>query len=246
MKILVLAKNRDTSEVGWEMIPTDVKNNVASRIVQTRGKDPQFLKAGSMGSIYLLSTGNILKITSDESEAAAAEIIRDNPSPLMYPVMDVFEIQAGSPIFGLLLARLQPADPEWEEFGDIFNNWHSMMTNALDEKHPDKHTQIYLAPPVMDVFKRFMARTYGSNKFKEQLKWLQGVTEYLLKNEIKFLDVHGGNIMKNPETNEHVLIDLGYSETPEVELPRVTASVNRFIVAKNLIIISELLSHVMP
>ena len=243
MKILVLAKNRDKSQVGWESIPDDVKKNVLSRVVQDLNKNPEFLEAGSMGSVYLLSTGNILKITSDESEAAAADIVKDNPNPNLYPVMDVFEIQAGSPIFGLLLGKMEPADAEWEEFGDIFNNWHSKMTHIMDEKHPDKHTQIYLLPPIFDVFKRFCDRTYGQNKFKAQLRWLQDITEYLLKNEIKFLDVHGGNIMKNPETNEHVLIDLGYSETPEVELPRVTASVNRFIVAKNLIIISELLSR---
>lgn len=241
-KRIALAKNRNTSEYLIEDLSEGLKKNIYIRTGHMSFQEPEKINAGSKGTVYNLDNGLVFKLTSDASEAFAAYLLKLSPNECFYTVLDVFRIDTVPELYGIVLEDLVPSDKEWQLFGDIFNEWHSLLTNALEERNPEKDINIYLVPKTYQLFENTIHKKYGTERFSKQLSWLKCIQQHLQKLGILYLDLHGGNIMKDPKTGNHVLIYMGYSKTPPVSLDLVVDPEKQILVAKKLIILSKILS----
>lgn len=192
----------------------DNSERLAKRKIDVSGA--KALGAGGNGVAFDLGQ-TVLKITKDTKEANSSAVIRGKDFPNIVKVFDVFRFP-DTEYFGIWQEKLQPCpgqdkneftefvtDVEVESgmFSKIWalGDWKEIVDHAMEGAREDSEST---AESVGRVRKEIMVlqRKYQMDKIVAQLKAAK----------IKFRDFHGGNIMLRG--SEHVLIDLGYSQSP--------------------------------
>lgn len=219
------------------LLPSDLPESrwlkICERVGQDPDSEPEFIDAGTKGSVFLLDDGKILKLTSDESEAQSAAIVMRNPDPVVYKVWDVFEVPVGADkLWCIVQEKLAPADRDWGEFAQLFYHWHTDLMKKLNETTTETTRRVpYINEDLVLEFVEFLEKDHGGfDRWGAQIMWLDRLSTYLQKVKIKFMDLHKDNIMKRPNS-DHCVIDLGYAKSPRVHIDVVARLIARKLVA---------------
>jgi serine/threonine protein kinase len=178
------------------------------------------LGAGTQGVAYSVSSGQVLKVTQDKSEAIAAAHVVNKSFKNVYKVFKVFEI-GQSPrgqLFGILQEKLAPV-PQTE----------TLLRNLLEFDggltYPLNHNE-YETPEDLEYVKEIITVTGQADGMSDQIPQVTAAVSQIINGlrEIKSVgitygDLHIGNIMKRGAN--YVLIDFGYSQSPAVDLEKI-------------------------
>ncbi len=175
----------------------------------------KLLGSGGMGSAFEIKNGKVLKVTIDDSEAKAMNIVKNYPHPNIVKVNRVFKVKGNNRYF-IDQEKLLPIPKEFK-FGkaetlEIFYSFASQKLKKMNVKDAIKKTQ--------EDFKE-----YDENHIKKE-KWFNSnkeaqklildtlkATKHLQQLGINFQDFHMGNILRDKNGN-YKLIDLGLSVGP--------------------------------
>jgi hypothetical protein len=171
--------------------------------IEVDPKAPQHpLGSGTQGLVFELPDGSALKLTLDRQEAKAAALVARKPDPKgnvvhAYTVLKVVNNDTDIAIWAIVmekLKRLPPGDP-FAEYADAWGRY-----------------QMCIHPKNLDgFFDEVGVEFQDGPKWKEFCDWLADVAEYLKGIGVMFHDLWSGNVMMRG--NQHVLIDLGYSQS---------------------------------
>jgi len=194
----------------------DIAKDIAEiiKIISKYFDIKEILGGGSRGTATLLDNNRqVLKITSDRSEATAASIIKKNPHPNVYKIYDVFYIGGrNSPIFdkyfGILQEKLEKlSNTEYLITSKFFG---ALSDRELSELYFVSHRYIYSS--LKKYFKGYSELTRPKLIILDNLiEDVQNATKHLRGKGIIFVDFVVGNILKRK--SDFVLIDFGYSQS---------------------------------
>jgi hypothetical protein len=167
----------------------------------------KFLGQGYQGLVYQINNKTVIKITTDENEANASIILKNNPSPLFVKIRDVFGINYATDHQGtskkrfiIIEEKLKKCKFDWELFVDFVLE--DFVCPPLETKVIAEAKKVYF-PGTNKASKR---------KTEQKFNWLCGVASYLENHQIYYRDLHGGNVMR--KGHNHKIIDLGYASCP--------------------------------
>jgi cytidyltransferase-like protein len=190
-----------------------------------------FVGAGSWGAAFRLRDGRILKVTSDDSEARAANHIKGKDAAHVGKIFDVFQFPQSTKKtkapwrsmgtatwYGIVQEELHPLDSsEAKELDGAVATFRGVIhrVGLFDPWRVVKMKLLQLVPNDRDGAKAAFAvfEKYQVPQMIEDLKSM-GVRD--------FYDFHSGNVMKKGEN--YAVIDLGQSLSPGAEPPMLESS----------------------
>ncbi len=158
------------------------------------------LGQGSMGEAYQINDKYVLKITKDDSEPHSSYIVKKHPSVCFVKIKDVFCIQFGlnKPLYIILQEKLQKSKQNWRMFIQ------EVKCSIVDPR------------AIADRKSVFCGNRTLTELQEHQFKWLEHIGRYFEKHNIKYSDLHTGNVMR--KGRKHKVIDLGYTKCPPQKL----------------------------
>lgn len=163
-----------------------------------------YIDGGCYANVYDLHNGKVFKQTVDSSDAKAAKYISECSSDFIVKIHDVFRIDPED--YGIIADKAFPLTEAQEEAFDFIGN------SCEHEGEPWRIAEIF----------RQQAKLSELKKYRNELSWLD-----LLSNELEDLgfqydDFHSGNVMNNKKGNL-ILVDLGssYGNWNGVKIPWV-------------------------
>jgi len=193
------------------------------------------LGRGQNGTAYDIGNNIVLKLTTDQTEARASNVIKGKKLKYTNEIYDVFSFIDTTGIrlyliFQKLLAEIDNKNINImiDEFCDFLtendNYWKPTSTESRIEKIIDSFFDIYKEQDVKFYEKFSKKRDF----FKKLYTFILNSREELEKYKVFFYDYHSGNIMLD-SNGDFKLIDLGYSTAPETEIElKVLESFKKF------------------
>ena len=222
----IVAKSEDGKLVKIKSKNTfdEINGNILQKLSKYNIKPIQKIGEGTRGKAYLLKNGNVLKITSDISEAKSMiRIKKYNLKNVVKPIR-IFKKQEGAKYY-IEMEKLEKI-PENIHNDKSFETSLGFITDSINEidiknindviKNKDK---IYYAN---DFFSKNDMKKHYNNFLRSAKKYPKFTNDYInglseLKNiGIEFNDSHFDNIMMDDKKN-YKFIDIGYSHGAEKE-----------------------------
>ena len=231
----------EAAEVGYDMQPDQwkkaqsrfkekgnflIKNadRLSKRNIDVMGAKK--LGSGAYGNAYQLKNGDVLKLTTDESEAKASNSIKGKNTKHIVRVKDVFRFR-DSRMFGVLQERLKELSANEKQRFD------SAIKNVMHMVDPFEYYMQRSWQETKDIIEDSLTKEYDAQKDSEMISKTRKdvatledlgfgeVVDELFDNEIKYGDLHSGNLMRRND-GSLVIIDLGgESESPESKVDTV-------------------------
>ncbi|MHB8407977.1 MAG: 2'-5' RNA ligase family protein [Acidiferrobacterales bacterium] len=177
--------------------------------------DDKVLGTGTQGVAFLMGDGNVLKVTQDETEARASQNIKKKKLKHIVNIYDVFQL-GDSGWFGICQEKLTPVtSAEGKKFHDAIIHFESCVG---DENYDMPWEQLKSEAVRIATKDNTLERTQTAIQTLESFQFPDIIGE-LADQEIEFMDYHGGNLCKRG--TDYVLIDLGYSKSPPLQVPRI-------------------------
>jgi hypothetical protein len=168
-----------------------------------------YLGHGTQGIAIQIADDVVCKVSRDRSEACAMNVVAKTPSNVVARVFDVFEMERlnltddSLDIYYIVQEKLEKIEPNWQDCADGYSSEYEINLYTYDRHYEENLNAV------------------GGNT--EFMDWMRLVATYLSSVRIEWMDIHKGNVMKRPN-GEHVIIDLGYSYSPELwkqQIPKV-------------------------
>lgn len=188
-------------------------------------KIEKFLGSGDFGSVFLLESGKVLKITSDRNEIIIAKKLTKNKNLFKYILnyYNVGEIEDG--VYFILMDYIEPVN-EWERRTISFVFSHVLQFSKSFYKS-------VMSPQIdffiEDRFKKYKARNadflrkFSDSEIEDMKKFalslvphIKNIAKELKIHNIEQCDFHGGNLGWN-ENHELVLFDITKPYDPKNE-----------------------------
>ena len=193
----------------------DILNKYALKLKKI-GYDVQgrkYLGGGTMGDAFLLSSGKVLKVTEDSSEAKSSAIIAGKETTYLARIEKVFKFGTTGQ-FGIVMENLNNISKEEMAFWDELSDTH-FLKDILTSPKPWKKVEPELKRRWIEEWDKKTVNQFLNNCKKYGFPQM---LDELYKYGITFDDFHGENIMKRGKLS--VVIDLGYSkQTKEPKIP---------------------------
>ncbi len=108
----------------WELVAQNVPPALYKSITRELGVETNYvferLGGGSRGTAWKLPRGNVVKLTTDSSEAEAANKIKQKNLKTLYYVEDVFRFEfRGGFLYCITQEHLQPGDRDYKNWGEL-------------------------------------------------------------------------------------------------------------------------------
>lgn len=158
------------------------------------------LGGGAYGSVFQINENTVLKVSEDRSEINTMNIVKNNPTPYIVKVLDVFRCRIANRVrYFIVEEKLREATLPWKDFADyaMYPTDDAIITKRTVKKAKTN-------PPI--------ELSHLTKTLPCQFKWLEKIADYFDTHKIKFSDIHCNNIMRRGR--QHVLIDLGVARAP--------------------------------
>ncbi len=191
-----------------------------------------YLGAGVCGKAFKISSDRVLKITDDDSEADAMNIIMYHPHPNIVKVYRVFKFSSEKDCYFEEEELLEPIDEnkinKWllytiiqeAEDSPYYKNILSILTYYSQSRTVTKNYDIEGIVKRMVDKHEFINRKYKVEKmskgFHSFFVDMLSAAKHIYENGIRFHDWHSGNIMQ--KNGRYMLIDLGASISPQQKI----------------------------
>ena len=217
------------------MLSKSFKEKVSKALPQYEFDKFDMLGRGQNGTAYDIGNGIVLKLTTDEKEAFASNVIKGKKLKYTNEIYDVFSfIDINKTrtylIFQKLLAEISDKDVNVmiDEFCDFLaesgNYWKPTDSESRIKKILDSFFSIYQENDTVFYEKFLKKRDF----FKKLYAFILDSKKELEGYKVFFYDYHSGNIMLDSK-GDFKLIDLGYSAAPETEIElKVLESFKKF------------------
>lgn len=173
------------SKFGLNVVPSD-----KFRIVSKNNNRYFDLGSGTRGTAYQLSNGDVLKVTNDKSEARTSLIIKNNPHPNIVNFKKIFQLKG----------KINRYYIEMEKLNLLSTNFSNFIDKMKDPEDSDDSDDL-----------DNLEKVSKNNKYKKYAEQLVSALKHLKKLNIKFKDLHSGNVMLDDKNNIKI-IDLGYTK----------------------------------
>lgn len=201
-----------TEEVADEGMYNDILKSNSSGLAKRGVKIGTKLGEGANGIAFDIGSGKVLKITVDEDEAKASNLLVGKKLQRVANIFDVFQFKTSEDqgdFFGIVLEKCSPLSPEeLKQVDEDINTLDEIATVAWSGegwRQNLKNAGLRIADK--KTMSQFLA---ASKRLKEQ--GIFEVIDELLKNKIDWLDISAQNLMKRGD--KIVAIDLGLSDSP--------------------------------
>lgn len=185
------------------------------------------LGCGTYGCVYDLTNDpdKVVKLTTDWSEAAAAQVVLDHEDwtelPALARIDCVYALTPmpdGEPLWAIVQQKLKPLDWRAEDFlgssaaGSLAA---ILLTRGWDRQDPELDEAL----ENLDGWARAMLDSDQLQQYKRVISTIEA-----LHNEVgvQWGDLHGGNVMQDAEGNWKI-IDLGVSKSAGADVGRLEA-----------------------
>lgn len=189
-------------------------------------KAEKLLGCGSFACAYERSDGKVVKITQDPADVY--NLIEGQDHPRVVRVFDARELKHGArarkPYYAVVVEKLD-VDPNLSRMV----NW--LPTTLLDsnydnkQRHGETGEAYFVTDKIKDVFAQKCKTLRGKSKDDVLEKECQNVSkglidlhEYYGARDIKFVDIHGGNVGVDASGRWKAL-DIGFAKTPPPKVP---------------------------
>ena len=165
---------------------------------------PRFLGSGSFGYAFKINSEKAVKITSDDKEAWVAEFLRQQKLPATSPLVRIFDVVElyntdGEPIYAIVEELLSKAPKKWKTLAT------SLL--AYDERQEPDYDDgsFYFGQKTLDELD-------DEDLPADEEKWVTKFLKTLIKLDIKYMDLHEGNILMRGDYPVAIDINNGKEE----------------------------------
>lgn len=225
-------------------IITNFKDLMAKKRHLTIPPNPRALGTGTRGTAFDIGGNKVLKITSDKTEAEAAEKMKGANMKHVVRIFDVFQFKRTG-AFGIVQERLEkipgtPKDTKGEPSGDAAELNDALLGLKVQQLlqatgYNWDQTKLLIARYVKTLLDKikdpeekaeFRAECVGYYNVLTKKYGIQDMVKELKANGVNFHDYHAGNIMVRPNGG-YVVNDLGYSAVHGGKQPDVLEQIIR-------------------
>lgn len=197
----------------------ELANTILKRVGNQLDKEPRRLGYGAWAEVYWLQDRKkVLKLTTDESDAFAAEIVRRKPDRGLVKTYDVFAVPESS-LYGIVAEKLVDAAgserKRWDIVADTLESEPRLRPFTMTLTWYEKKFLPFLA---WVKTRPSLVKYFDESTASQIYSWCEELT----KRRIIWRDMQSENIRFRGR--QPVILDLGASKVPSQRIPLLQVS----------------------
>jgi hypothetical protein len=199
-KIKELFTFRQPADVSYgRQIADELAEHLCLEVVECLGE-------GLQGQAFLMNSGQVLKVTNDESEYFVCTSLINKSVKHIYKIYSTYRLRVnGGDLFGILEERLDTSEVEsLNEFQMVTEFPNSCMLFINDNTYSNPSDYSELRSEADSIIRAYPKYTFFVNQYLE-------MTLACLNVGVSNSDMHSGNVGRK---GDHLVVfDLGFSDT---------------------------------